>query len=93
MKAVPTVAVCPPPAVADTAAGWLAGADVSSTSCGAFAPDSLLAYFFKLVETAFISKLNVPLALTTEVTSTLVHVLPVKFTAVPMRAPTAGRLV
>ena len=57
------------------------------------APDSLLEYFFGFVEVAFISKLNVPLALTTEVTSTLVQVLAVKLTAEPISAPTAGRLL
>ena len=80
------------PLTAETAAGWLAGAEVSSTSCGALAPDSRLAYFFGLVDVAFISKLNVPVDLTIDVTSTLVHVFAVKLTAEPMSAPTAGRL-
>ena len=62
------------------------------TSCGGFAP-SLLEYCFGFVEVAFISKLNVPADLTTEDTFTLVHVLAVKFTAEPMSAPTAGRLL
>ena len=78
---------------ADTAAGWLAGADVSSTSCGALAPDSRLAYFFRFADVAFISKLYVPVVLTTEVTSTLVHVLAVMLTAEPITAPTAGLFV
>jgi hypothetical protein len=57
------------------------------------APDSRLAYLFRLDEVAFISKLNVPVAFTMDVTSTLVQVLAVIFTADPMSAPTVGRLV
>ena len=57
------------------------------------APDSRLAYFFRLADVAFISKLYVPVVLTTEVTSTLVQVLAVKLTAEPMTAPTAGLFV
>ena len=80
------------PATTATAAGTAAAA-VSSTSCGAFAPDSLLAYFLRLVDVAFISKLYVPAVFTTDVTSTVVQLLVVKFAADPMRAPTSGLLV
>ena len=90
-KAVPTVAVWSFPAVAASELGGTAGV-YSTTSCAGFAP-SLLEYCLRLVDVPFISKLNVPAALTTEVTSTLVQVLAVKFTAEPMRAPTAGLLL
>ena len=81
------------PLTAAIAAGGLAGAAVSSISCGAFAPDSLLEYFLRLLDVAFISKLNVPLVFTIDVTSTLVQVLDEMFTALPIVAPTTGRLL
>ena len=56
-KGVLTVALCGVPATAATAAGGLVGAAVSTTSWGALAPDSRLAYVFWLDDTAFISKL------------------------------------
>src|SRR6266545_226897 len=90
-NAVPVAADWPLPAATTSAVGGLVGVN-SSTSCAGLAP-SLLEYCLRLVEAAFISKLNVPLPVTTDVTSTLVQVLAEKFLALPIVGPTAGRLL
>src|SRR6266508_3652325 len=90
-NAVPVAADWLSPAATASAVGGLVGVN-STTSCAGLAP-SRLEYCLRLPEVAFISKLNVPLFLTTDVTSTLVQVLAEKFLALPMVGPTDGRLL